>query len=98
MHLFAEITSASKMVYNRGFTKQMHKRKVMKMNTEDTTPENTPRQATVTPTPPPFQTITFTPLPNEITPIDLTGISEYSTIYLTMDKVIDVNIRMVDSL
>ena len=57
MHLFAEITSASKMVYNRGFTKQMHKRKVIKINTDDATPTNTPRQTTVSPTPPHLQTI-----------------------------------------
>ena len=84
MHLFAEITSASKMVYNQGFSKQMHKRKAIRMNTDDATPENTRRQATVSPTPPHTQTVTFASLPTGVTPIDLTG--DYNAIDLTTDE------------
>ena len=99
MHLFAEITSASKMVYNRGFAKQMHKRKVIKMNTDDTTPTNTPRQATVSPTPPHIQTITFAPLPTGVTPIDLTGLADYNTIDLTTNEDTNhVDVPRVESL
>ena len=86
MHLFAEITSASKMLYNQGFSKQMHKQKAIRMNTDDATPESTRRQATVSPTPPHTQNITFASLPTGVTPIDLTRLSDYNAIDLTMNE------------
>lgn len=77
----------------------MHKNKVLKMNTDNETPETNPRKATTSPTPTTFAAIALKPLPTEIHPIDLTGITYYSTIEVTRDEVIhNVDVFMVNSL